>query len=168
MAVFIAVWVIGFIIVFRMATEWGEFDFVTFIQGTVANVLVGGMIAALLNLMTSPFVETEWSVESEHRLAAIQDGVVTSGSFFLGTGTVDGDPKFIYYQMNGNGGYTLESLSPRYATVFQEDGEPRVVEYNGTSDNPWISLMPKWGTDYKAEFYVPEGSIINNYTLDAK
>ena len=162
MIVFIIIWIIGIVLTFMWAIDGADI-----IGGLFFTLLLGGLLAAFLNLFTSFFVEANWREVSNKELVTLQDNVASGGSFFLGTGYVEGEGSFFWYEKNSNGGYKLESVRSKYATVFESD-YPHVVELRAESTNLWISLWAEPMNDYKVNLYVPEGSIVSNYVLDAK
>ena len=118
----------------------------------------------LILLLTVSGVGTS-TVSTRHELVSMQDGQGIHGSFFLGTGSVDGRPQFTYYQGSGNGA-VLRSADASDARVIQDGGS-----YVITSCNKIAPILAPFGclrTIDSLEFHVPEGSVVTNFTLDAK
>lgn len=139
----------------------------------LAAALVGGTLAAgFLCFMGDFFFEDGVDYKEEHALIAISDGSHTAGRFFLGSGTVGAEERFTYYKakggttLDGKGIYTLESQPAKLSTVQFTDGRPKVVTKHMNGGNFWLAPWPNYSETY--EFHVPEGSIVQNYQLDAQ
>lgn len=114
-------------------------------------------------------------VETE-QLQALSVDKSLNGSFFLGSGTVDEEPVFYYYQKNEDGSFFLDYAYAEDVTIVEDSGPPRY-------DQTCHALLQFWPGDYqpwhagdisdqaaqcdrKATFYVPEGSVTQSYNLD--
>lgn len=102
---------------------------------------------------------------SESSIIALQDGSSTSGSFFLGSGSIDSDPVFFYYE-DDNGTYRLKHVLADDASVIESSGPARVDIYKNKANSELFGLPFSDDTTYI--FYVPNGSILRNFALDAK
>ena len=133
--------------------------------GTMAG-LVLFLVGTLLSLQ---FVDTEPELIRSSSLTAIQDNSTISGSFFLGSGSIDGVMVYNYYVDSGNGAYSLETVKAEQAKIKYSD-DVRVETYRPHSTNEFLlsDVFFSDEADKTYVFYVPEGSIANNYTLDAK
>lgn len=148
-----------------------------------ALCLLGGLITALIGaIFTGLLIDLPVNaiqrdkINETYNLAALNDGKSTEGSFFLGSGTVDSVPSFMFYAKDGDG-YVLRSWDAASSRVVETEGAPRVVY---TCDD--YSSVPapfKWAAymileDYvdcehaSVTFYVPPGSVKQQYTLDAE
>lgn len=118
-------------------------------------------------------------VDVTYGLAALNDGRKTQGSFFLGSGTIDSVPSFMYYAEDGDG-YVLRDWSARSSRVVETTGKPRAVftcDDYGSVPRPFrysvkMILDDGWGwVDCRhafVTFYVPPGSVKQEITLDAQ
>lgn len=138
------------------------------IGGFFMTLIFGGVAASaicmIINAIGAEITGTHYETEGTADLAALQDGSSTSGSFFLGSGSFNEEPSFFYYQKSGNE-YHLEHVDADYAVVEETSGTPH-VEYQKEVGNKPFWAMPVSGYDH-VKFYVPQGSVISNYTLDA-
>jgi hypothetical protein len=128
---------------------------------TIFTPLVGVLILAV----TSPFLS--YNKVTTLSLDAISDGTTPKSSFFLGSGYINEEPSFMYYQKDGDA-YTLRSIPSRHASIKYTTGDPHVDMLKPCSSIPGFRDLCNilWADD--AVFYVPEGSIVNTFTLDAK
>lgn len=113
-----------------------------------------------------------------YNLATLNDGRETQGSFFLGSGTIDSVPSFMFYEEDGDG-YVLRDWPASSSRVVETTGEPHVVyTCDDYSDVPrpfrWTAVMITEDGDYIdcqhafVTFYVPPGSVKREVTLDAQ
>lgn len=133
----------------------------------VMTLLFGGLLAIISNVALAGVVDTQTVVVS-NQLSTLQDGSQTTGSFFLGSGYVDGEQVFSYYEKRG-GAFYLDSIDADHAKVVESNETPRVEHTCKKSDNIWFSVFTgKCWNNWDYTFYVPKGSVATNYTLDAK
>ena len=122
---------------------------------------------------------TRSKVDMSYNLAALNDGKDTRGSFFLGSGTIDSVPSFMFYAEDGDG-YGLRDWPASSSRVVETSGDPHVVYHcddYGSVPRPfrWTTKMildDGWGwidcQHASLTFYVPAGSVKQSYTLDAQ
>ena len=97
-------------------------------------------------------------------LVSFSNGTTQKGSFFLGTGSLEGE--LIYsYCYRSNGGIQMSFIPAEKTTIFEEDvTQPRIEVY---------SLKGKiFGmvndTPSKYHVYIPNGSIWQGYDVDVR
>lgn len=132
----------------------------------IMGAALGFLLWVMASLAATPLIEGEWRDESTASIKSLQDTRHTSGSFFLGSGSIDSKPVFWYYA--DNGGYsTLEYRDASSVHIVEtDDQEPRVTEQRFHSNNRWFHTIHDGARQYV--FYIPEGSITNNFELDAR
>jgi len=138
--------------------EWSAVFFTFFVSALIAFFAAGAV-----NFVT--YFKVDEPVQKYTAIANLSDGSGVSGSFFLGIGSVDSKPVYMYYT-DKNGVFELHQLEARRAYVTYTDGRPQVVIHTDRSTNKWISVVPGW--DYTYEFQVPRGSVRANFNLDAQ
>lgn len=112
------------------------------------------------------------NVHTRLDLAALRDNVSSQGTFFLGTGSVQGTLSYIYYLKQGNA-YQFESLDASDVTVYEDTSKPYIVVSDSCKYSwDWLvgcnSGMPNT-SDSKhdvIEIHVPKGTIKTNYVLN--
>lgn len=143
--------------------------------GLVA-AMMGGLLTALIIDAPVAWIQRD-RAEFSYNLGALNDGRSTKGSFFLGSGTIDSVPSFMFYAEDGDG-YVLRDWSAAPSRVVETEGKPRVV-YNCYDYSDvwlpfrWAPQMLEDGSLYDCghafvTFYVPPGSVQQQYTLDAQ
>lgn len=153
----------GLYSMYRYKDSLGSLAICTAFAGIVGFVV--GTVVMLIGSHTEAF---------ETPLATLQDGQSVHGQFFLGSGSIDSEPVFFYYEKTGKSSYKLRHLSASHAVIVESDETPKVVQecrvYNAS-----VIVWPI-PTDKSADchggvatkFYVPKGSIQNNFMLDAQ
>jgi hypothetical protein len=153
----------------------GDYTFALVI-GTLFAALAVGVGAGVPTGIVYEVQRTTAPIESS--LKTLADGQGVEGRFFLGSGSVDSEPVFFYYSGSDQDGYRLRHVDADYVTIHETDDEPKMVRY--CEDNSTVSGWVTWPlktytgsrydcySDSETHFYVPRGSIQNNYILDAE
>jgi hypothetical protein len=114
---------------------------------------------------------------SNRPLVALADGTQGfKGSFFLGSGSIGGgDIGYNFYMADADGAYQLNSVPAGSAKVVERSGPASIdiiqtCNYRG--GGLWAFPVRTLDCDGRQEpvnykFYVPKGSVISNYDLDA-
>jgi len=138
------------------------------ILGAFIGLLLGGVLMMMVSLMV-PDGSTEEYVHHTTKLVAFADNMNTTGSFFLGCGTVEEEMRFHFYY-KGKLGAEYGWINTNNTYIIEEStGKPRIETYykrlnEGSSWIWWTTINKKT----KRIIYVPEGSIKQNYNLDLK
>lgn len=143
--------------------RWYKFDwtlpFGLMSMGFVLSIL----IALLIPLKT---ITVKYSCEIE----AIQDNGSISGSFFLGSGHVNGGISYYLY-VKGDNGIGMIKIDADNALIHYSDNPHIVIlkqEEDKNSLRNKFSIRPTHEQDNEYDIYIPKGSIRNDFTLDAK
>src|ERR1700722_17570079 len=111
-------------------------------------------------------------VEGEHRqLEVIRDKDGMQGRFFLGSGTIESQPYYFYYQRMEDGGLRPGKLEANhFVTVYEEDRKnAELVVFDWVMSPPWwawIICAPHSESDGKSyEFHVPKGTVKPGYQM---
>lgn len=126
--------------------------------------------ALLLTLFASAFAEAgaekTYHVVEDVDIYALQDNIATEGSFFLGSGHVDGELKYFYVEKTDIG-YTVKHVDADQTYIKYTSDRCHIERYTYTYNNWLVNLIAVPLTD-RYIIYIPEGSIVNNYTVDLK
>jgi hypothetical protein len=105
-------------------------------------------------------------------LYSMNDAIGTKGRFFIGSGTISSDPVYTYYWQDGNR-FRLAWVSASNAYITYSDETPVLVHHGARQRyGNWLSIgaddwrVDPYGDPY--EFKIPEGSILQQYSLDAQ
>ena len=128
-------------------------------------LIVGILIVIFLEYYLIETREVTYHEYSTQELLSFSGLSSVEGSFFLGSGQVDGDINY-YYLVENNNVYEIEKIGRRDIKIKYSD-EPRIVvkqpKFESESLNKWFNIE---GSHQKKYFYIPEGSI--NYDFKVK
>ena len=160
--IFIIIGIILAIIIGLINEDDGGYIFLNSVLYGLIGMCVWFMVAFIIPAKTIKMKEV-------YVIECLQDNSSTQGSFFLGTGQVDGVFKYAFYYKYEDG-FQMKLVNYNDAIVKYSDEKPRVERYfNKPKENELINLFTLDHPDYsKYYIYVPKGSIKQNYTLDAQ
>lgn len=150
-------------------------DFFLGLLGSVLGFLIAVLISILLCGLVIPIAAdaagATHSVEKVEvtPLYALKDNSNISGTFFLGSGSID-ETDYYYYIIREEGkGYCVQKKAINnytYLDYLNSEGceydKPCVVYYYDEWDSKILRFFA-WSPENWHTFYVPEGSIIENY-----
>lgn len=129
--------------------------------------LASFLIALVISMMWSEKpVEKESS--NEYDIVALQDNLGAAGNFFLGSGYIDNELSYTYMHYVEGCGYKAETVEASNVYVEFTDEQPYVSVVKYRFKDNWRNYIT---IPYNSEdifFYVPEGSILQNYNIDLK
>lgn len=144
------------------------------LSDAIIGALTGATVGFLVAMIVGAFAYTGTEFHPVHRtpLVSMADGAGVEGHFFLGSGSLDSESVFTWYQTNGDNSYVRKSADAENSTIhYLKDGEKPYYVFSkergtpGGFFQPWgLNTTSGWGAHY--DFYVPRGSIIQSYTLD--
>lgn len=134
------------------------------VPGILIGAIAGMVIGVLANVIALPFMGATRHVEA-HDLQSIGAASGISGSFFLGIGTVDSTTEYHYFVKTADGGFQEKSIETDYATVYETDETPHLDITWDDPSNQWLGIFAAHMSDEHYNFYVPRGSVVQNYTL---
>ncbi len=135
-------------------------------------LIFSSLIFALIGLILAVSLSVEYKTTTWHKdLVTVKDNNTTTGSFFLGSGTIGGQMKYVYYIQNNDNTYQMFQTDCYKAKIKYVNTKPQIVITEVSVDE---TLWNKFALDIVGEtgqtyiFEVPQGSIKNNYELDAQ
>lgn len=133
--------------------------------------LLAAVLCALLLTATSVVIadscaDKTYSVVEDIDIYALQDNLTTEGRFFLGSGHVDGELKYFYVE-ESEFGYKVNSIDADKCYIKYTSDRCHLEKQTYTFDNSFVQFIAIPMSD-RYVFYIPEGSIINNYSVDLK
>lgn len=143
----------------------GEWEF-GFILGILISIIAGGILTIIVSIITHATFDSEEYLPTETKIVALKDNVTSKGSFFLGSGSIEGDMTY-FYMVQKERGMKIESISAESAYIVEEDRKDGVIEeYDFRFKNEIIEFwFPNWGIG-DTVIKIPKGSIIQNYSVD--
>ena len=156
--------VLGFTIFgFLFGLGTGFYNGEALIGGAIIGMILGlflGCIIANCNIE-----ETVLELQYTLYLEALQDTQMISGSFWLGCGDVQGKMKYTYYYKTKEG-FKFGKVGTARTTIIYSDTKPRIEYYESRNKENKFSFSD--GDDWCYKIYVPEGTIKQNFNLDAQ
>jgi hypothetical protein len=128
---------------------------------SLAIMVLGGGIATASGAPTQS--EKVESVE----VISLNDNSNTEGTFFLGSGSVNEELVY-YYAYESDKGITVGEIDADEVYINYTDKQPRLEKYQTKFKSEFLN----WSFAYLGEdscyykLYIPEGSIIEEYTID--
>lgn len=134
-----------------------------------ATTLLAVFVLAITPATTTP-------VEFDRiKVVALSVSASVEGTFFLGSGSIEGHPYYFFYFETPDGGKKLSKLNAEKVTLYEEDRKDAFVAkvdlYGWDSRGPlWNFFVPKSFWLYKKHWdysiHIPKGSIKEEIRLD--
>lgn len=136
--------------------------------GVLIAAFIAGVLILLSNAISKSFVSEGY--ETYNYLENIGDSNGTRGSFSLFGGSIENQPVYMYYLRNDKGEFRLYHVDADKAYVTYTNETPKIVYHHTRSKNEFWALnaIVDTGGVSNYEFRVPEGSVKQNYNLDAQ
>ena len=125
-------------------------------------------IGCMISLFIGQFPEKKRICVGYTSLVALKDGSSLSGSFFLGSGTVENKQYYFYYYEISSGGYRQDKIeNTSEVTIFERNGEtPKIRYYKYEFVN---KTWDKWSIPSECNdisIIVPPNSITRKFDLN--
>ena len=161
MATIIIIAILGVLLCIAAADSFGDFILLS-LAGILISLFVSIPLAIALPMST---YEKHYSLSIEN----LQDNNGTKGSFYLGLGQFKDRMTYVFYY-NENGLYKMNQVDYQKVSIKISDNRPKVnVTQIYPIEGAFINYFA-FDTDILDETYVievPQGTIKNNYNLDA-
>lgn len=147
--------------------NWG-FDAFVFLESFLISIvftLFGLIIAVFGGCICNPQVP---EVETTY-IYAMSDTMGVEGSFFLGSGSIDSEMKYIYMEKTEKGMKIADPIDTENAYInYIEEGEaPRIEKIHYITDNNVLNFLFIFPHS-ETYIYIPEGTIKEVYNIDLK
>jgi hypothetical protein len=138
-----------------------------------------GAIFGFLPAMVVGEITSDVHTITKPRVALVNladGGSELHGSFFLGSGTVNSNSVYTWYESSGENAYVQRNVNANHATIhFLKRGErPYYLRHTTVNDakpglKTWRAVLDDADDYYDTyDFFVPRGTIKHNYILDAQ
>jgi len=174
--------VIGVIIALLINNKQGHKQDAFKIMTIVGGIFFGFLISGAIWLIGGIFIVNGSNTEYEEikiervELVALQDGSTTKGSFFLGSGYINGSMGYYGYSKVATSTYKMVEFGMR-RTLIVEDVTTGGMSYyqkiyrQRAETHPlmnWFCYTRGRHRFIRTEIHIPIGSIITNIKLDAR
>lgn len=135
----------------------------------IMGLISGGLIGSIIGIVVSISLPMSKEINTyEYNIVTLQDNSHVSGGLFLGTGSINGSMKYVFYYELPNGGFKMNQISYENTTIIYSN-DKKVIIYKEEPTNSflnWFAIDLEFNTSY--EIYVPKGTISNDFKLDAQ
>jgi len=137
------------------------------------GAFVGGFVAFFAGMISFAIISAVWlsvpEKTNEWRIYALATGSQTTGTFFLGGGTIDQDPVYTYMYRNGDGTYGMGWAKTREVRIKMTDTEtPHIEKWQACVPRSQLVLDGVRCGDPTYVAVVPEGSIWTGFEVDVR
>lgn len=157
------IFVIGGVVI-GVVKEWKWIKSIgDFIAESLLGAIIGGVIGVILMFALPMRTEVK---TYQYEIEVLQDSDSVSGNFLLGSGHINGSFKYVFYYKT-DGGFKMGQVDYRDAIIKYSD-DIKVIRYREEMTDSFINwfAVDFWFSD-RYEIFVPEGTIKQNYSLDA-
>lgn len=130
--------------------------------------IIGVLIGVFSGLFLAVFIDAEMVIKEDvYEIEVLNDNQSVSGSFFIGSGQIEGKMKYVFYSKDKNK-FKLNQVDYDKAEIEYTSGTPVVIKYSKEYTNSFKNnfAIDLWESTYL--FKIPSGSINNEFSLDAK
>ena len=144
---------------------YGFFSLLGFLFYTIVGACFGILVGLGIAMLLPAKLETKVYTQN---LECLQDNNSVNGGFFLGTGSIEGKMKYVYYYKDADSLYHLKQIDYANASIKYSDEIPKIETYKEEPTKDFINYFAWDYTEDKYIIYIPKGSIKQNFTLDAQ
>lgn len=144
---------------------WRDGEVLPFLGPTfVGTVIVAGV--ALVCASVGAALGSSSIVTDRAELAALSNGSSVQGSFFLGSGRVDGKRVLNYVEQH-DGYSTLEQVDADDSRIYEDEPDsPYLVTQWEVRDTSWVWWPWDFWGQPRYDFHIPADSIVESYVID--
>ncbi|MCY9008351.1 hypothetical protein MOE50_04960 [Bacillus inaquosorum] len=141
-------------------------EFIDYLFGAFFG-LIAALAVLLIAVIPSFYVETKAVNPHKTEIYSIKDNAKTSGSFVLGSGTVD-EEQYFYFVKEKDGFKTVSKAAVEDSKMKEgKYAKPYVLTYDVQFKSAFARFFYGKSTGYEAyEFYLPEDTITTEYKID--
>lgn len=148
----------------------------------IGGGIAWSMVVTFVLFIVSAAFHHEDTIYEEFKteIITLDDTNSTSGSFFLGSGSISGSHVYTFYYKTDDGGYKRDYEYSSKSTIYEDENDKPYIQYNkyymqsnsADSDFWWILFtFHEDGNEGSyhtkdIEFHVPENTIIKEVSLD--
>lgn len=161
--------IVGFMIK-NDAVDFSEPDtygipiFATLIAG-----FIGLLVAVVWSSCTFDKPENVIHKIENYEIICLQDNKTITGDFFLGCGSVDGHMTYTFFYKDEKNDIRGIELPYDYVVLQYTKDKPKYeISYDLCKYSPFRIIYNGAKLNKQYRIYIPEGTILQNYSLDAK
>lgn len=136
----------------------------------VPSIFIGFVFGFIMFITSILLIPAHFTLKevSRNTLENISDGSNIKGSFHIGSGYIGNEMHYSFY-IKEKYGFSLCTVSAEDTHIKYTKKQPYIITYKYFKNDDWINYFSlEFNHSERYTIYVPYGSIIENYTLDAK
>jgi hypothetical protein len=139
----------------------GDF-FVAWLASSLGALLLSCFLCYIIGL----FFDEHYVAQETKQLAAVANSYGSSGSFFIGCGSIDQTQYYFYMEKTAEG-YKPQRLEVEDNIIIKESAKesPKLIKSIYEFNKEWAYLIAMPHGDDKYTFIIPKGSIKNNFIM---
>lgn len=151
----------------KVENFWENLGF-SYILGGIVYVIIGGIAFACITLS----MPTHWEFGWENKIVALQD----NKAYIVSRHNVESSDRYYYMVDYGNGHYKQHWVNQTHSDIYEtNDGQNVIKTYVEVMNtgNWFLKDLSKFrktvlNEKHRWEFYVPKGSVVQDFTVDLK
>ena len=138
-----------------------EWDILYLVPLFIGIVMLVTILPPILENVVTP--EYNMSPDETTNIVSLDTVSGLSGSFFLGSGSIENKPVYYFYEQQDDGGFRLDHIDVTDTTTLYQTNNvsPRIEKYNAKLDPLAILFFLHYDPEYKV--IVPENSIVKEF-----
>lgn len=150
---------------------WASSDkFMEYFSGLFLIVFTTGLASIFgLGVVICLPMDTVTKVDT-YNIVGLKDNNNVNGDFLLGSGSINGEMKYTFYYEE-NGFYKMKQIDVNNTSI-KYSNDIKIERYREEATESFINYFAIDDLENESNMsyiiYIPEGSIKNNYTLDAE
>lgn len=142
------------------------YSFTTLI--TMVGAFVGFLVSVVWSSCTFDKPENVIHKTENYEIICLQDNKTITGDFFLGCGSIDGHMAYTFYYKDEKNDIRGEELPYDYVVLQYTKDKPKYeISYDLCKESPYRIIYNGSKLNKQYRIYIPEGTILQNYSLDA-
>lgn len=149
---------IGILVALLLAMLFGMFGMVSSKRPAFWCISITVVLTIVFScILLIPGFGMSWTTQTD--IHSLKDNSMIHGRFFLGSGSIDSVPVYVYYYQLPSGGYKLSTVPVDKTVIFMDENSN---PYLKTTEYKFANIY------YEYEFHVPNGTIVEEYLLNSE
>lgn len=159
---------ICFGIFLKLFSEYG-LEFSDYIMSIVFGIIVGIFMYLFVSLIIGCALPLK-NITENINIYALQDNASIQGSFFLGSGNINGTMKY-YYLTKNEDGVIMNTINADNVIIVESSDKPHIeIDKQKFKEGFWNSqiFLGSFETTIKTKIIIPKGSVKYGFNVDLK
>ena len=130
--------------------------------------LVNLFICIPISAFVACMIPSYYYIETkEYEIESLKDNNKVSGSFFLGSGQIEGKMVYAMYLKDGDG-FIFHNVPTDKTKIQYSEEKPKIIKSFRVKENTFLNKFSLLLDNETYLIKIPRASILNNYELDAE